>query len=437
MNFENLNLNTPLINALNDMEYFSPTPIQENAFPVIMSGADVVGLAQTGTGKTFAYLLPLLRKLKFSEQKHPRILIVVPTRELTIQVKQEIEKLSKYITLRVGAVYGGTNINTQKKMTYRGLDVVVATPGRLMDIVMLGMLRLKSIQSLVIDEVDEMMNLGFRLQLVNIMENLPKKRQNLMFSATLTEDVETFIEDYFLNPKKIKVAEHGTPLEKITQHVYKTPNFKTKINLLKHFLSQKEIFKKVLIFAGNKKSADRVFKEIGTHFPNEIGVIHSNKAQNNRINTLNKFIDGTFRMLSATDIAARGLDISDVTHVINFDTPETPGDYLHRIGRTGRADKDGIAITFVSELEEEFMVAIEVLMNKEIEEIEIPEGVEISNSLLEFEKEKIILKDHVKRTSFKDSKGAFHEKSEKNQQENSGSPSFKRKPRRRISKKRR
>lgn len=419
MTFNELNLTTPLLNALSDMDYFSPTPIQEKAFPIIMSGADVVGIAQTGTGKTFAYLLPILRQLKYSEQKHPRVLIIVPTRELVLQVVSEIEKLTKYITVRVDGVYGGTNINTQKKRVYKGVDIVVATPGRLMDIVMTGLLRLKSIQKFVIDEVDEMLNLGFRPQLINIIENLSIKRQNLMFSATLSEDVENFIGDFFINPKKIEVSAHGTPLEQIQQKVYHIPNFNTKINLLKFLLEDKENFKKVLVFAGSKKFADIIYTEIKSLYDEKIGIIHSNKAQNNRINTLNKFIDDTINILIATDIAARGLDIHDVTHVVNFDTPETAGDYLHRIGRTGRADKKGIAITFVSEKEIEMFEDIEILMKKKIEIEEMPSEVKVSQILEIFEKEIPISKSYGKKLSFKDSGGAFHEKKEKNKKVNS------------------
>ena len=196
-----------------------------------MSGKDVVGIAQTGTGKTFAYLLPILRQMTYSVQREPRVLIVVPTRELVIQVVGEIEKLAKYMTVRVLGVYGGTNIKTQGQAVYNGVDILVATPGRLVDLTMHGLLRLKSVQKLVIDEVDEMLNLGFRPQLLTFMEILPQKRQNLMFSATLTEDVEKVITDFFYSPFKIKISPHGTPLEQIIQVAYEVPNFSTKANL--------------------------------------------------------------------------------------------------------------------------------------------------------------------------------------------------------------
>ena len=206
MTFEELNINKPLLNALNDLGYFHPTPIQRDAFSIIMSGRDVVGVAQTGTGKTYAFLLPIIRQHKFSKEKAPRTLIVVPTRELVVQMVREIEKLTTYINIRVGGVYGGTNMNTQKIIVLEGLDILVATPGRLLDLAYTGMLKLKGIKKLVIDEVDEMLNLGFRPQLKNILDVLPGKRQNLLFSATLSAEVAQLVADFFDNPAKIEVA---------------------------------------------------------------------------------------------------------------------------------------------------------------------------------------------------------------------------------------
>lgn len=422
MTFEELNLSTPILNALNDLEFFFPTPIQEKVFPLVMSGKDVVGIAQTGTGKTFAYLLPILRQMTYSVQREPRVLIVVPTRELVIQVVGEIEKLSKYMSLRVLGVYGGTNIKTQGQAVYNGVDILVATPGRLIDLTMHGLLRLKSIQKLVIDEVDEMLKLGFRPQLLNFMEILPAKRQNLMFSATLTEEVEKVIADFFYNPLKIEMIAYGTPLEQIIQLGYHVPNFVTKANLLQNLLSLNEDMSKVLVFVGSKKTADRLIEQIGNKFPGQFGVIHSNKSQNYRINALKQFQDGTHRVLVATDVAARGLDILNVTHVINFDTPEVPGDYIHRIGRTGRADKAGTAISFINEPEQVFQLKIEELMNQPIPMEPLPEGLEISDLFSEDEKPSLFDKSYLKRINNKDSQGAFHEKKEKNKKINLGGP---------------
>jgi ATP-dependent RNA helicase RhlE len=427
--FLELNLNTPLLNALNDLGFENPTPIQEKLYPVVMSGRDAVGIAQTGTGKTFAYLVPILRQLKYSDQKHARILIVVPTRELVLQVVGEIEKLTKYMTVRVVGVYGGTNINTQKQVVYNGMDIIVATPGRLVDLVMTGILRLKSIQKLVIDEVDEMLNLGFRPQLMNFMDSLPVKRQNLMFSATLTEDVATMIDNYFYEPETIKIENQGTPLELISQYYYATPNFYTKVNLLENLLIDSEVFQRVLIFVASKQLADRVFELLDPIFPEQIGVLHSNKSQNYRINALERFRAGTSRMLIATDVASRGLDIADISHVINFDTPENPEDYMHRTGRTGRADKAGIAITFVNEAERKSLAEVEKFMSRPLEEKPLPNDLKISNIFTDGERPVLFDKDYLgKPGAINDSQGAFHEKKEKNKKVNLGGPG-KRKPR--------
>ena len=428
MTFEELNLNIPLLDALADLEYVYPTPIQEKAFPVIMSGRNVVGIAQTGTGKTFAYLLPLLRQLTFSDQKDPRILILAPTRELVIQILDEIKKLSKYTHYRSAAVYGGTNMNAQKQIVYDGMDILVATPGRLIDLTFTRVLRLKNIQKLVIDEVDEMLGLGFRAQLNQVFELLPQKKQMLMFSATLNPEVEELINNSIINPCKIEIAAHGTPLEKIIQKGYFVPNFNTKVNLLEMLLKADDEMSKVLVFAATKKLADRLFENMEKLFPGKVGVIHSNKTHSGRLNAIKEFQEGKHRIIIATDIIARGMDISDVTHVINFDMPEVPGDYLHRIGRTGRADKEGIAISFINQVEKEYRKEIENLMKRTIPIEPLPEEIVISEIFYDGEKPTPLFdKNYLKEPSIKDSKGAFHEKLEKNKKINLGS-SYKRNP---------
>ena len=303
MTFRDLNLNTPLFNALDDLGYETPTPIQAEAFNVVASGRDVVGIAQTGTGKTFAYMLPILRNLKFSKQDNPRVLVLVPTRELVVQVVEEIEKLSKYINNRVLGVYGGTNINTQKQAVAQGLDILVATPGRLYDLAVSRTLQLKSIQKLVIDEVDVMLDLGFRHQLINIFDILPERRQNIMFSATMTKDVDLLISDFFLNPIRVSIAVSGTPLDNISQHRYDAPNFYTKLNLLIHLLQDEEVYNKVLVFVAYKRMADRLFDKLDEHFKEELCVIHSNKTQNYRLRSIEQFRKGENRILIATDLS--------------------------------------------------------------------------------------------------------------------------------------
>lgn len=424
MIFEELNLSSSLLRALADLEFVNPTPIQEKAFPVVMSGKDVIGIAQTGTGKTLAYLLPLLRKYTFSNQKDPRILILVPTRELVIQVVEEIRKLTTYMSVRVVGVYGGTNINNQKQQLYEGLDILVATPGRLVDLAMTGLLRLKSIQQLVIDEVDEMLNLGFRPQLISLMEIISPKRQNLMFTATLTDDVDHLISDFFSNTTRIEVAPHGMPIEKISQMVYHVANYHTKVNLLELILTENEGFEKVLVFVNTKKTADRLFETMEVKFPGQIGVLHSNKSQNFRINALNHFEAGTYRVLVTTDLIARGLDINDVSHVINFEMAETPGDYVNRIGRTGRADKAGASVSFVTEKEKVLQLEAETLMKMAIPVEPLPLHLVISEVFTEEENPSNLFDKnyHKSSSAIRESQGAFHEKKEKNKKINLGGP---------------
>ena len=421
MNFQDLNLNTPLRNALEDLGFSTATPIQEQAFSPIMSGRDVVGIAQTGTGKTLTYLLPLLRMLKYSEQINPRILILVPTRELVVQVVEELEKLSKYINLRIAGVYGGTNINTHRQLVAQGQDVIVATPGRLYDLAINRDLQLKSVQKLVIDEVDVMLDLGFRFQLTNIMDLLPESRQSIMFSATMTEEVEQLIDTNFRNPEKISVAKSGTPLENISQTGYEVPNFHTKVNLLKVLLKDREEYNKVLIFVGNKRFADRLFEKLDPAFPEECTVIHSNKTQNYRLRSIRQFEDGFCRILIATDVMARGLDIAEISHVINFDTPHYPENYMHRIGRTGRAEKLGKSLVLTTPAEKEFLDQIEALMELEVPKKALPEVVEISTQLIPEEQPKVLEINNPSKFSDEDAPGpAFHEKKAKNQKENLG-----------------
>jgi ATP-dependent RNA helicase RhlE len=419
--FQDLNLSTQLLNAVEDLGFTHPTPIQEKAFSVVRSGKDVVGIAQTGTGKTFAYMMPILRDLAFSKQQHPRILVLVPTRELVLQVVEEVEKLAKYITLRVLGVYGGANINVQKRAIMQGQDIVVATPGRLYDLALSKALNMKSIQKLVIDEVDVMLDLGFRFQLLNIFDVLPERRQNIMFSATMTDDVDALITDFFKSPEKISIAVSGTPLDNIAQQCYDVPNFFTKVNLLNHFLRDKKTYTKVLVFVGFKRTADLLFNSLDESFADEICLIHSNKTQNYRIRSIRQFDEGMNRILVATDVMARGLDFDGVSHVINFDTPMFPENYMHRIGRTGRAEKEGQTMLFSTPKEQEHKAAIEELMGISIQKMTLPSEIEISEILTEDERPREDRERSKNRTGLEYVPGpAFHEKSEKNSQTNQG-----------------
>ncbi|QLE03002.1 DEAD/DEAH box helicase [Galbibacter sp. BG1] len=419
--FEDFKISKQLGYAIEDLGFEKPTPIQEKAFPVVMSGKDVIGIAQTGTGKTFAYMLPILQQLKFSKQVNPRVLVMVPTRELVVQVVEEIQKFSKYLNVRVEGVFGGTNINRQKEALAQGTDIVVATPGRLYDLVISRAVSLKSVKKLVIDEVDVMLDLGFRFQLNNIFELLPERRQNIMFSATMTEDIEMLILDFFRGTEKVSVAVSGTPLENIEQVCYEVPNFYTKINLLEHILKDKENYKKVLVFVSNKKSADLLFSQLSENFEDEVCVIHSNKTQNYRLRSIEQFEEGVHRILVTTDVMSRGLDLTKISHVFNFDTPSFPENYMHRIGRTGRAEEKGSSILFYTEKEAAAKEAIEQLMNMEIPQQEFPETVEIATKLTAEEQPRILEPDNPHKRIDADAPGpSFHEKKEKNKKTNQG-----------------
>ncbi len=421
MTFDELNLSKPLLNALDNMGFTNPSPVQYKSFPIIMAGKDLVGIAQTGTGKTFAYLLPLMRLFKFDKKKEPKILILVPTRELVVQIIAEIEKLAEFMSLNAIGIFGGVNINTQKINLNEGCDIVVGTPGRTMDLCLSGSIKARLIKKLVIDEFDEMLHHGFKHQLNTILDLLPTKRQNLLFSATHSKEVEALIKTYFELPLLLEVSPSGTPLSKIIQRGYEAPNFLSKKNLLLHLLA-KDSYQKVLIFAGSKKRADLLAPYLIEILGEKVGVIHSNKSQNFRIKTVEAFENQEIEVLIATDLVARGVDISDITHVINFEMPEEAATYLHRIGRTGRADKIGESISIFSPDDEEIKEAIETMMHKKIEMVEWPLEVEKTEKLIadEVNNHKAGDKAYLKQHTLKDSQGAYHEKSKKNSKVNLG-----------------
>ena len=421
--FEDFKIKKQLRKAVDDLGFENPTPIQEASYSPILSGRDFVGIAQTGTGKTLAYLLPILQDLKFSDQPHPRVLILVPTRELVIQIVKEIEKLTSYLTIRTLGVYGGTNINPQKQAVNEGLDIIVGTPRRLYDLALSNVLRLNSIKKLVIDEVDIMLDFGYKTQLKNIFDYLPAKRQNLLFSATMTTYVDDLIDGFLVNPVKKTISISGTPLENISQEAYAVPNFYTKANLLNHVLKDEEAHGKVLIFVATRVSADRLFETL--NFESETSVIHSGKEQNHRTRSIDKFVDGRSRILIATDVISRGIDIEKITTVVSFDTPFYPENYMHRIGRTGRAEQEGRAILLYGEKEIALKEAIESLMNYAIPSIEFPKEVEVSSVLTPEEKPKVVVEQESPHKDSAIQVGAsFHEKSAKNSKEKSEKKSY-------------
>jgi len=387
--FSDLNLNSSLLKALDKQGLNQPTEIQKHVFSVIMSGKDVLGIAQTGTGKTLAYLLPCLRLWKFSKEIHPQVVIIVPTRELVAQVVEEIEKLTFFMSFSVVGVYGGVNIRTQSDRLLHGVDFVVGTPGRLFDLIANGSVSMKAVKRIVIDEVDEMMGLGFLPQLKNILDLIPERRQNLMFSATMNQGIEDLIEEFFNEPVKIEVSTPGSPLEKIDQFAFSVPNYNTKINLLEVLLNDEEAFLKCLIFVRSRRRADMLIETLRERGLKNLGVIHANKAQNKRLATTEAFETGEIQHLIATDLFARGIDITGISHVINFDMPEESEFYLHRMGRTGRAEHYGTTISFFDEKEQPLLLEAETYMNIKVQIVPIPNEVSISDVLLEEEKERI------------------------------------------------
>ncbi|MGD1960479.1 MAG: DEAD/DEAH box helicase [Fulvivirga sp.] len=407
--FEDFKLNRQLLNAIDDMGYSDPTPIQVKAIPLALAGHDMMGIAQTGTGKTVAFVLPILMKIKYAQGNDPRALILAPTRELALQIEENLNKLSRYTDLRIVALYGGIGPKAQIEQIAQGADVIVATPGRLMDIYLRGELVMKEVKTLVLDEADKMMDMGFMPQIRKILEVIPVKRQNLLFSATMPSKVVSLSEEFLEFPEVVEVAPQATTVDTIEQQLYEVPNLKSKINMLEHLLSGKE-FSRILVFTRTKTNADNVFKFLDRKGLGPVRVIHSNKGQNARINAINQFKEGELRILVSTDVSARGIDVSDVSHVINFDVPVIYEDYVHRIGRTGRAKKEGVAITFANKAEMLHVGKIEEIIKESVPKLKIPAAVVISKTdkAEQIEMEREI--DVFKRRENPDFKGAFHEK---------------------------
>ncbi|MCD9853155.1 DEAD/DEAH box helicase [Epilithonimonas sp. JDS] len=425
--FADFDLPEKILDVLADLNLFEPTPIQEKSIGPILSGRDVMGIAQTGTGKTLAYTLPVLKTWKYNKTGNPTVLVLVPTRELVVQVAEVITKMTENMTARVIGIYGGKNINTQKLLFNDGCDILVGTPGRVMDLAIDNAISLKEVGKLIIDEFDEMLNLGFRPQLTHIFEMMKEKRQNILFSATMTDAVDALLNEYFAGPIEISLARSGTPLEKIAQSAVPVENFNTKLNLLIHLLKTETDLEKILIFANNKKHADLIFEKLNVEFPDQFGVIHSNKSQNFRLRVMQEFTNEELRGVITTDIMARGLDIPDISHVFNFEVPEVPEQYIHRIGRTGRADKEGISITFFTKKEEAQLLDIELLMDREIKKTEFPEAVTISKVKIASEQEEVKMK-FLTTAKLNEGDSAFHEKKAKNKKTNLGGPSKRKEP---------
>lgn len=409
--FEALKLNRQLLNAIEEAGYQNPTPIQEQGIPLILSGHDVLGIAQTGTGKTAAFVLPLLMKLKFAQGDHVRGLILAPTRELVLQTGAVVEALARYTGLRYVCLYGGTGTTAQIESLRKGVDIIVSTPGRFMDLYLKNEIVVKQLNTLVMDEADKMMDMGFMPQIRRILEVIPRKRQNLLFSATFPEKVERLSHEFLEFPTRIEVAPQATTSDMVEQVLFEVPNLRTKIYLLQHLLEASDDLSRVMIFTRTKETANNVFKYLERKVipEDKIRVIHANKGQNTRINAMNDFKTGEIRVLVTTDVTSRGIDVSEVSHVINFDVPLIYEDYVHRIGRTGRANHRGRAATFMTMADEYHIKKIETLIRMEIPRGQLP-AITIAPTPFEESQEMLREIDNQKKREDPDFKGAFHEK---------------------------
>jgi ATP-dependent RNA helicase RhlE len=414
--FEDFKFNRQILNAIADAGYTEPTLIQQKAIPPILNGQDVMGIAQTGTGKTAAYVLPIVMKLKYAQGDNPRAVIIAPTRELAMQIEENVRTFAIYTDLRVVTLYGGLGPKTQIELVNKGVDIIVATPGRFMDIYLAGHIMTKTIQVLVLDEADKMMDMGFMPQLNRILEVVPVKRQNLLFSATMSDKIHQLSNNFLEFPTIIEVTPQATPAQTVNQRLYQVPNIKTKINLLRNLLDEPDDIKKLMVFCKTRVVADEVYKYLQRKFGDaHVKVLHANKGQNTRINAINAFKNDEVKILVATDVASRGIDVSDVSHVINFDVPVVIEDYVHRIGRTGRAFQSGEAITFCTPSEVYYINKIQKLTRQTIPVAQVPADVFIETTPYAERQEQDKEIDMQKRREDPDFKGAFHEKKTLNQ----------------------
>jgi len=369
MSFKTLGLQEELLTAIEKKGYKVPSSVQQQAIPMVLLGKDIIGCAQTGTGKTAAFALPLLQLLSQKEAKHKRAvraLILAPTRELALQIDQEIKKYGTNIKLKSSAIFGGVDINAQTKIIKAGLDIIIATPGRLIDHLDRKNIRLDSIEYLVLDEADRMLDMGFIHDVKKIIAKTPTTRQTLLFSATISPEINELSKFALKNPEFIQIEQNIKPADSVEQIVL--PVCKSEKAGLLLYLLNFDDFETVIIFSRTRYGADKIFKFL-TKNNVKATVLHSDKSQNQRQAALNNFKSGSISVLIATDIAARGIDVSNISHVINYDVPETPEDYVHRIGRTGRAEKFGQALTFVDneELKKYFRIRTKI-KNIEIRE---------------------------------------------------------------------
>ena len=430
MQFEDLKLKRQFLNAVSDLGFVKPTPIQIQAIPRILAGQDVIGVAQTGTGKTGAYVLPLLQKLKGRQDGAPRVAILVPTKELALQVHGAVESFAMHTDIRALALVGGVGPKTQIAELEAGTDVVVATPGRFMELYLKGALVTKKLHSMVLDEADRMMDMGFMPQLRDMLEVIPRKRQNLLFSATFPQRVERLADEFLLWPTRIEVTPEGTPVASVEQYVVRAPNVQTKINAVLHWLTDAHPDSRALLFVRTKEDAKRVRVALEEAMPRQVAEIHSNKAQHTRLAAMSQFRAGEVRVLVSTDVSARGIDVPETEVVINFNVPRMSDDYVHRIGRTGRADRSGMAYTLVDPTDEVALVRVVERLPAESrpQDLELSSQVEVTETPPWEAKSMARTIDFQKRKADPTYKGAFHEKKRKSSSK-SGSGGRRRKKR--------
>ncbi len=393
LKFAELDLRASILKAVEESGYKETTPIQSQAIPFILDGEDLVGVAQTGTGKTAAFSLPIMQKLLKAEGKREakatRALILAPTRELAVQIADNINAYGKYSHLRTTLVYGGVSEKPQIKAMLSGVDILIATPGRLLDLMNQGHINLGKVEFLVLDEADRMLDMGFIRDIKRIIQQLPKKRQTVMFSATMPSSVESLVKTFLNNPVRVEVAPAATTVEKVTQHVLMVPKSR-KQDLLEFVLKNDDLIR-VLIFTRTKHGANKVSRKL-ENLGISSGAIHGNKSQNARQKVLTDFREGLIRTLVATDVAARGIDVDGVTHVINFELPNEPDSYVHRIGRTARAGASGVALSFCDLEERSYLKDIEKLTRQKISIMDDhpynTDGISTHSNVVDIEKPK-------------------------------------------------
>ena len=413
MTFSDLKVTRQYLDALEDMGISEPTEIQSKAIPRIRAGQDVIGIAQTGTGKTLAFLLPLMAMLSHAQGQGPRCVILTPAKELALQIAEVAKRLAARTDLRVEVVYGGVGHRAQQARLEEGCDLVVATPGRFMELYLRQAFQTGSIAHLVLDEADRMMDLGFMPQLRKLLEILPTKRQNLLFSATYPPKTEAMAGEFLLWPTRVEASPQSTPVETVIQSGYRADNFGTKLNLLSSLLTALPEETQALLFVREKDQAERIGQRIARAVSPSVRTLHANKGQNSRIHAMDQFKEGELRFLVATDVASRGIDVPQLDLVINVTVPRDPHDYIHRIGRTGRAKREGRAITMIDPSERAALQRIEGLLGTTLSIAPLPEDITVESTPKWEAQAMARAVDREKRKADPNFKGAFHEKKRK------------------------